>query len=135
MRLVIVSGAQPLGFSITSAIKSAASTAYHVAQDPRAQALVAAAGQEYAPDTTASVMRTTHQIQSQIRAARRFVNDQGRTVVVQPGQTPPSGFVPADAAGNDAPAPGGDVPLQSHHGLLLVGGAVGAVLLVLLLTK
>lgn len=117
--LVIVNG--PLGFSITSALKTAAKDTYSVARDPRAQALVAAAGEEYAPDTTSQVMQVTHNVQDKIRQARGFVN-QGRPGRVGPG--------PADAG-----QPFDDIPVKPQHGLLLVGGAVGAILLVLLLTK
>lgn len=137
MALVIVNGSgPPLGFSITSALKSVAKTTYNVAQDPRAQALVAAGAQAYAPDATARVLQTAHQVQGQIRRARAFMN-QGRVIMVQPGQMPPPGAVPVPDQGPPASDDGGasDIPVQPHHGLLLVGGAVGAVLLILLLTK
>lgn len=140
MALVIVNGSgPPLGFSITSALKSVAKTTYNVAQDPRAQALVAAGAQAYAPETTAQVMQATHRVQGQIRRARAFMN-QGRVVMVQPGQAPPPGAVPMPDQGPPPPSDdgggGGDAPpLQAHHGMLLVGGAIGAVLLVMLLTK
>lgn len=139
MALVIVNGSgPPLGFSITSALKSVAKTTYNVAQDPRAQALVAAGAQAYAPETTAQVMQATHRVQSEIRRARRFMN-QGRVIMVPPGQAPPPGAVPMPDHGPPSPSDDGDSgdapPLQAHHGMLLVGGAIGAVLLVMLLTK
>ncbi len=129
---MIVNG--PLGFSITSALKTAAKDAYSVARDPRAQALVAAAGQEYAPGATSQVMQYTHQVQSQIRRARAFMN-QGHVVMVPAGQAPPPGAVPVPDGGGADAGPPDDVPLKPQHGMLLVGGAIGAVLLVLLLTK
>lgn len=138
MSLVIVSGGPPLGFSITSALKSVAKTTYDVAKDPRTQALVAAAGQQYAPGATSQVMQVTHNVQQKIRQARRFLNPQGQVVMVQPGQMPPPGAVPAPPPVDDAGPPddgGGGPPLQAHHGMLLIGGAIGAVVLVLLLTK
>lgn len=140
MALVIVNGSgPPLGFSITSALKTVAKDAYSVAKDPRAQALVAAGAQTYAPGATAQVMQVTHQVQGQIRRARRFMN-QGRVIMVQPGQAPPPGAVAMPDQGppppsDDGGGPPDDVPLQPHHGMLLVGGAIGAVLFVLLLTK
>jgi hypothetical protein len=118
---VIVNG--PLGFSITSALKTVAKDTYSVARDPRAQSLVAAAGEEYAPDTTSQVMQVTHNVQDKIRQARGFVN-QGRPGRVGPGP----GIDPG-------PPMDDDIPVKPQHGLLLVGGAVGAILLVLLLTK
>lgn len=129
MVLVISTNGAPLGFSITSALKTAAKTAYHTAQDPRAQALVAAAGQAYAPGTTSQVMQVTHKVQGQIRRARQIMNPGGGQAPA-PAPAPDAGPPPDDAGPPDA-----GPPLKPQHGMLLVGGAIGAVLLVLLLTK
>lgn len=125
------------GFNPFSAIKTAAKDVYHVAQDPRAQALVAAGAQAYAPDQTSQVMQFTHQVQANIRRARRFM-DQGRVILVQPGQAPPAGAVPmpdpgpVDDGGGDG---GGGLPVQKSHMLVYAGMAGAGLILFLLLRK
>ena len=134
----MITTASPLGFSITNAFKTVARDAVSVARDPRAQALVAAGAQAYAPDATSQVMQYTHQVQSQIRRARRFM-DQGRVIMVQPGQAPPPGAVampdntpPAD---DDSETPGGQLPVQNSHMLVYAGVGVGVLFLLLLLKR
>lgn len=134
----VITTASPLGFSITNAFKTVARDAVSVARDPRAQALVAAGAQAYAPDATSQVMQYTHQVQSQIRRARRFM-DQGRVIMVQPGQAPPPGAVampdntpPAD---DDSETPGGQLPVQNSHMLVYAGVGVGVLFLLLLLKR
>ena len=134
----MITTASPLGFSITNAFKTVARDAVSVARDPRAQALVAAGAQAYAPDATSQVMQYTHQVQSQIRRARRFM-DQGRVIMVQPGQATPPGAVakpdntpPAD---DDSETPGGQLPVQNSHMLVYAGVGVGVLFLLLLLKR
>jgi hypothetical protein len=115
------------GFNPFSAIKTAAKDVYSVARDPRAQALVAAGGQAYAPGATSQVMQATHSIQDNIRNARRFLNPQGQVVMVPAGQAPPPGSTPDGGGSPD----GGELPVQNSH--MLVYAAVGGGLLLLLL--
>lgn len=117
----------PLGFSITSALKTAAKDTYQVASDPRAQALVAAAGQAYAPGTTSQVMQVTHRVQSDIRRARQFWYG-GHPVMVQPGQAPPPG------ATEEPPPPEG-LPVQDSHMLVYAGIGAGLLLLLLIMKR
>jgi len=117
----------PLGFSITSALKTAAKDTYQVASDPRAQALVAAAGQAYAPDTTSQVMQVTHRVQGDIRRARQFWYG-GHPVMVQPGQMPPPG------ATEEPPPPEG-LPVQDSHMLVYAGIGAGLLLLLLIMKR
>jgi hypothetical protein len=126
---VLLGQSRGFGFNPFSAIKTAAKDVYHVAQDPRAQALVAAGAQAYAPDQTSEVMQFTHQVQSNIRRARRFM-DQGRVITVPAGQAPPAGAVPMDDGGGG----GGGLPVEKSH-MLLYAGAAGAALILILLLK
>lgn len=116
----------PLGFSITSALKTAAKSTYHAAQDPRVQGLVAAAGQAYAPGATSQVMQVASRAQAEIRRARTFWYG-GKKIVVQPGMAPPPGATEMPPP-DEGPPPG--PPVKSH--MLLYAG-VGAGLLVLIL--
>ena len=119
----------PLGFSITSALKTAAKDTYQVASDPRAQALVAAAGQAYAPGVTSQVMQTTHRVQSDIRRARQFWYG-GHPVMVQPGQMPPPG-----ATEEPPPPPEEGLPVQDSHMLVYAGIGAGLLLLLLIMKR
>jgi hypothetical protein len=124
----VITTAAPLGFSITSALKTVAKDTYQVAQDPRAQALVAAGAEAYAPDQTAQVMQATHNIQHQIRRARRFMHGD-QVIMVQPGQSPPPGAVPMDDSGD------GQLPVENSHMLVYAGVGVGVLFLLLLLKR
>lgn len=132
----MITTASPMGFSITSALKTVAKDTYSVASDPRAQALVAAGAQAYAPETTSQVMQYTHQVQSQIRRARRFWY-QGRAVMVQPGQMPPPGATPDNTPPPDdtSEAPGAQLPVQNSHMLVYAGVGAGVLLLLVLLKR
>ena len=132
----MITTASPLGFSITSALKTVAKDTYQVARDPRAQALVAAGAQAYAPGATSQVMQYTHQVQGQIRRARKFWY-QGQPVMVQPGQAPPPGATPDNTPPPDdtSEAPGAQLPVQNSHMLVYGGLAAGALILLLLLKK
>jgi hypothetical protein len=135
---LVITTASPLGFSITNAFRTVAHDAVAVASDPRAQALVAAGAQAYAPDATSQVMQYTHQVQRQIRKARRFM-DQGRVIMVQPGQAPPPGaiLVPDNTPppGDDSEAPGAQLPVENSHMLVYAGVGVGFLFLLLLLKR
>jgi hypothetical protein len=134
----VITTASPLGFSITSALKTVAHDAYQVASDPRAQALVAAGAQAYAPDQTAQVMQYTHQVQRQIRKARRFM-DQGRVIMVQPGMAPPPGAMPmpdnTPPPDDTSEAPGAQLPVENSHMLVYAGVGAGVLFLLLLLKR
>jgi hypothetical protein len=123
----VVTTASPLGFSITNAFKTVARDTYSVASDPRAQALVAAGAQAYAPGATSQVMQVTHTVQDDIRRARKFW-DHGQPVIVQPGQMPPPG------ATLD-PGPDGDGQVVQNSHMLVFAGIGAGVLLLLLLMK
>jgi len=125
----VITQTPPLGFSITSALKTVAKDTYHAAQDPRVQGLVAAGAQAYAPGTTSQVMQAASRAQAEIRRARSFWYG-GKKIVVQPGMAPPPGATEMPPSDDDSPPSGG--PVVKSHMLLYAGIGAGLLLLVLL---
>ena len=113
-----------LGFSI----KSFAQDVAHVATDPRAQALVAAGAQAYAPGSTAQVVSATQQALQHYHQAKRFIDrstgKRGPRMMTMP---PPEMNMEPD---------GGPIVAPVQHSNLLplvIGG--GALVLILVMLK
>lgn len=117
-----------LGFSIKSLVSDVA----HVATDPRAQALVAAGAQAYAPESTAQVVSATQQALSKYRGAKRFIDrstgkGRGHGPRMMPEMPPPEMNMEPD---------GGPIVAPVQHSNILplaIGG--GALVLILVMLK
>lgn len=119
---------QPIGASFTSVVKSAAKSAYSVAQDPRVQRAAVAAAQAYAPKQYAQATMYADRARGLVRQPRPMI-PQG--MAPMPQQMAPMPQMPMEDEMPMAPRSAGPVQKGNMMGIAAIAGA--GVLIFLLL--